>query len=147
MEFKQWHLPQAISISALVVFLASFYWEAPYLIRNALRTGPESAWVLHLFSIFPIWYIKDSVGWNPNLSNLQKMVIITVGLLVSTYFMNRYPVLGSDLTGVDDYVLWDAPHYLFNRVVASFIVFLLVYKEEVPYFDEYQKSELLEKMK
>ncbi len=147
MEFKQWHFPQAISISALAVFLASFYWEAPYLIRNALRTGPESAWILHLFSIFPLWYIKDSVGWNPNLSPLKKLSIITVGLLVSTYFMNQYPVLPSDLSGVDDYVLWDAPHFLFNRVVASFIVFLLIHKENIPYLNEYREAEVREAMK
>lgn len=147
MEFKQWHFPQAISISALVIFLASFYWEAPYLIRNAILTGPESAWVLHAFCVFPIWYIKDTVGWNPNLSRLTKMCIIAVGLIISTFFMNQYPVLESAITGVDEYVLWDAPAYLFNRVVSSFIVFLLVYKEEIPYLHEYQEAEVMEAMK
>ena len=86
------------------------------------------------------------MGWNPNLSRLQKMCIIAVGLLVSTYFMNTYPVYIAEITGVDEYVLWDAPAYLFNRIVAAFIVFLLVYKEKVPYFDEYREQELREAM-
>ena len=125
MNVKEWHLPQALSISALVANIGSYYWEVPYLIRNAILVGFEWDWFLHGMVIFLIWFIKDNVGWCPN---RRRLICLTgIGLLISTAIMILDPIA----PGVSAPMKWNAPHYLFNRVVCSIIVFMLINKDSI----------------
>lgn len=123
MDTKKWHLPQALSISALAVFIGSFYWETPYLIRNAILTGFEWDWLLHIMVVFLVWYIRDSVGWCPD---RRKLVYLTsIGLVISMIVMIIDPIPPGATAN------WNAPHYLLNRAVCSIIIFILINKDNV----------------
>jgi len=125
MEYREWHFPQALSISALAVHISSYYWEAPYIIRNAILVGFEWDWFLHVMVIFLVWYIKDSVGWCPDRRRL--VYLVSIGLIVSTIIMILYPIA----PGVGASMIWNAPHYLLNRAVCSIIIFMLVNKDKI----------------
>ncbi len=120
---KEWHLPQALSISALAVFIGSYYWEAPYIIRNAILVGFEWDWFLHAMVIFLVWYVRDSVGWCPDKRRL--IYLVSIGLIVSMIVMIIDPI--PPRAGIA--TKWNAPHYLLNRVVCSTIIFMLVDKD------------------
>ncbi len=125
MDVKKWHLLQALSISALVANIGSFYWEAPYIIRNAILVGFEWDWFLHGMVIFLVWYIKDNVGW---CSDRRRLIYLTgLGLLISTAIMILDPIA----PGVIAPLKWNSFHYLFNRVVCSTIIFILINKDRV----------------
>jgi len=120
-----WHYPQAISISALVAFVGSYYWEAPYLIRNAFITGPQWDWGLHLLVIFPIWFLTITVGWTRRLGGYGRWLLFLAGLAIAAAFMVFNPVP----YGVTSTDVWDSAYYLADRAIACVIVFLLVNKE------------------
>jgi len=125
MNVKEWHLPQALSISALVVNIGSYYWEAPYIIRNAILVGFEWDWFLHVMVIFLVWYVRNSVGWTPN---KRKLVYLTsIGLIISTVIMIIDPIP----LGVIVATKWNAPLYLLNRTVCSTIIFVLINKDKI----------------
>lgn len=137
MDVKKWHLPQALSISALAAFIGSFYWEAPYIIRNAILVGFEWDWLLHIMVIFLVWYIRNSVGW---CRDRRKLILLTCGgFVVSIILMilNPVPVYSDKSTTV---VVWDAAHYaavwnsayyLMNRVICTTIIFILINKDDI----------------
>jgi len=125
MDTKGWHLPQALSISALAGFIGSFYWEAPYIIRNAILVGFEWDWLLHIMVVFLVWYIKDSVGWCPDRRRL--IYLTSIGLIISTVIMILDPIP----PGVPLPARWNSFHYLLNRVVCTIIIFMLINKDEI----------------
>jgi len=124
---KGWNYLQAVSISALVAFVGSYYWEAPYLIRNAFITGPQWDWGLHVLVVFPLWFLTVTTGWTRAFGNLGRWVIFLVGLAVATLFLLGNPVP----YGVISAEVWDSPYYLVDRVICTSIAFLLVNKEVV----------------
>lgn len=125
MEYKGWHFPQALSISALAVHIGSYYWEAPYIIRNAILVGFEWDWVLHAMVIFLALYIRDTVGWCPDKKKL--ISLLGIGLIISMIVMILAPIS----PGVGTAVRWNAPLYLLNRVVCSTIIFILINKDKI----------------
>jgi len=125
MDIKKWYVPQALSISALAVFIGSFYWEVPYIIRNAILVGFEWDWFLHGMVIFLVWYVKDNVGWCPDKRKLAYLV--SVGLIVSVIVMLIDPIAPGALAPTK----WNDLHYLLNRAICTVIVFILINKDEI----------------
>lgn len=122
----KWHLPQAMSMSALIVFIGSFYWESPYLIRNAFLLGPELDWVLHITGLMFFWYIKDTVGWKKDPITL---VLVVFGFFMATVFMKFGPLPSPDPTKA--YIVWNSPYYLSDRLICTVIAFFAI-KKKVP---------------
>ncbi len=135
MDVREWHFPQALSISALVVHIGSYYWEVPYIIRNAILIGFEWDWVLHAMVIFLVWYIKDSVGWCPDRRRI--IYLTSIGLIISTIIMILAPVP----PGVSAAERWNAPHYLLNRVICTTIIFILINKDKIEDMIEEKREE------
>jgi len=125
LERRGWHFPQAISISALVVFIGSFYWESPFLIKNALTTGFQSDWLLHITGLFMVWFIKDSIGWKTDKFSLG---LVIVGFISATVFMLFWPVplgvVGSDI--------WNSTYFMIDRMICTVITFLVI-KKDIPF--------------
>jgi hypothetical protein len=124
MNNKGWPFPQALSFSALCVFAASFYWEIPWLVRNAWVHGFEPDWALHILVIFPYWYLKNAVGWNRNYDTMGLVAIFCIGIVISTVFLYAKPIPPTGLVG-NAWQFWDSPHYLANRVICTWLTFLL----------------------
>lgn len=125
MNVKKWHLPQALSISALVVFIGSFYWETPYIIRNAILVGFEWDWFLHIMGFFFVWYIRDSIGW---CKNRKKLIVLTlIGLIFSTIIMILIPIAPSVVAPK----IWNSFPYFLNRIICTTIVFILINKDDI----------------
>lgn len=125
MYIKKWHLPQSLSISALATFIGSFYWEAAYIVRNAILIGFEWDWFLHILVFFYVWYIKDSVGWCPDKKKF--IALICTGHIVSILFMVFNPVA----PGMVAPEMWNSPYYLLNRVICTTIIFILINKDKI----------------
>jgi hypothetical protein len=113
---KEWAYVRALSTAFMVVFAGSFYWEVPYILRNAALVGFEWDWMVHIIGIIPILFIKDYIGWNLNRRNLA---LVGVGLLISVAVMLVYPIAPGTGTGVE----WNSPLYLFNRAACTLILF------------------------
>lgn len=128
MKRKGWNYPQAISIAFLAVFIGSFYWEIPYLVRNAFITGFEWDWLLHILFVFPIWYINKTIGWG-GISKTKMLTLIITGLIISILFMLNNPIEH----GSTETIIWDSWYYLLNRVIGTTLIFSLMNKDTVPY--------------
>jgi len=121
-DIHNWHAPQAMSASAIIVSIGSYLWEVPYLLRNAFFTGFEGDWFLHLMGVFLFLYVKDGIGWTEN----TKKIIFWLGISISVslIIMILYPVPPKTYTSL----MWDRLPYFFNRIVASLCAFILMRK-------------------
>ena len=113
---KGLNLFRALSASFMIVFAGSFYWEIPYLVRNAALVGFEWDWIVHVIGIIPILFIRDYIGWNLTRRNVA---LLGVGVLISLCAMWIMPIAPGTGTGAE----WNSPLYLFNRLACTLILF------------------------
>jgi len=118
----EWHAPQALSASAMIVFVGSFLWETPYLIRNAFITGPQGDWWAHLTGLFFFWYIKDGIGWT---TDKKTQLLFPLSLLISTILMLNWPIPMTEISGT----VWNSSYYLSNRIISTVLAFIMLRKE------------------
>jgi len=124
MNNKGWPFPQALSYSALVVFVSSFYWEIPVILYNAVTTGFEWDWLLHILALFPAWYLYKAVGLNQTYTPQGLLSIFMMGILISTIFLYLNPI-PPGLTADTSLLFWDSPAFLTNRVVCVVLTFFI----------------------
>lgn len=122
---KRWNFPQAASISVLLVFIGSYYWESPYLISNAFILGFEMDWFLHLLGLMFVWFIKDTVGWK---TDKWTLIMVGLGFVSATIFMLGW-YIPPDTQAFGD--VWNSPYYLADRIICTTIAFLAIKKEPV----------------
>ena len=121
MLIRNWHFPQAISISGLIVFIGSFYWESPYLITNAFLIGFELDWFLHIMGLFVVWFIASSIGWK---TDRRSLLIVALGFVIATLFMLGWYVPSSlTLTAREWASIWNSPYYMADRAICTIIAF------------------------
>ena len=116
----EWHAPQALATSVICIYISSFLWEVPYLIRNAFITGFETDWILHLFGLFFVWFIHKGPGWTTE-SDLMPF-LLAMSLATSIFVMMFRPIP----LDVYDAAAWNSAPYLFNRIVSAVAVFLML---------------------
>lgn len=110
------NLVWSISVGGLTCILSSYLWEIPWLIKNAVVTGFETDWILHLAGIFYFWFIKNRIGFKQD-----KTIKIMIGtfLALSTWYM-FYTGIGPQIY---DAVIWNANTFMFIRALSIFVVF------------------------
>lgn len=118
----KWNAPQAISASALIAFIGSFYWEVPYLVRNAFVTGPQWDWLLHPMFLLYVWFLSVTVGWGRK----HRVTLVASGILISVLFMLNWNIPA----GVGGGAIWNSPYYLLNRAICVGIVFTMINKSK-----------------
>ncbi len=116
LEKLGWSFFRAISASFMIVFAGSFYWEIPYLVRNAVLVGFEWDWLVHLIGVIPFLFIRDYIGWNLTRRNVA---LLGMGILISLAAMWIMPIAPGTGTGAE----WNSPLYLFNRLACTLILF------------------------
>ena len=79
---------QAVSLSALVVFVGSFYWEIPAIIKHTVDIGLHRELVYRLFFIIVIYFLLQKT--KPHLT-IKSFVMLVSGVLVSIIVLNFYP--------------------------------------------------------
>jgi len=107
--------PQAISVAAMTVFLSSYWWEIPWLVRNAWITGFEWDWLLHALGLFYLWFLHEAVGFR---KNLDAVVALLVSLSISTLYM----VLVNIPLGVHDPYVWNSVGFMEIRILSALTV-------------------------
>jgi len=117
-----WNYTQALPMSVLIVMAGSFYWEIPYLIRNAFLVGFEWDWILHISRIFTLIAPFYLIGTDKLMYNSYKLMYFVAGLLISVIFMVAIPVA----PGTGGEAIWDSLPYLLNRVVCTGILFVIL---------------------
>lgn len=106
-------LPQAFSLSSMACLLSSFYWELPWLIRNAIIVGWEDDWIIHSLGLFFLWFLIKAVGFK---KEVKSIFILLIVLAVSTVWM-----LYTNLPpGLNDPLIWN--NYPFMAIRISSII-------------------------
>ena len=117
-----WNFFKALSVGVMTVFAGSFYWEVPYLIRNAFITGPEKAWFWHLVSLIYASWVFRVVGIRRDVG----VHLLLFGLGVSVVYILFNPIS----PGVGGGEVWNTWYYLSNRLICTLIVFLSLDKNK-----------------
>jgi hypothetical protein len=116
-----WGYTRNLAVSALIVFVASLYWEIPIIITNALARGPEWDWVLHVLKLYFAFWLRDAVGWNVDAVNVVKL---GVGLGVAWMWGASFPITGTTAE-------WNSVPYLAIRFIAVAIIFSVLKREKM----------------
>ena len=106
----------SLSVGGLTCIVSSYLWEVPWLIKNAIVTGFETDWILHLAGVFFFWFLKDKIGFKQE--KTIKIMIATF-LAFSTWHM-FYTGIGPKMY---ESVIWNGNDFMFIRAVSIFVVF------------------------
>ena len=116
---RGWPPIRAIAIGGLSIYVGSYYWEVPYILRNAFITGYENDWWFHAWGLVYMLFIAFTVGWR------REWWLLLLGWVVSIAVMTLVPV--APMGGSTQ--IWNSPPYLANRIICTLITFALVKKE------------------
>ena len=114
-----WRYTQALSVSALALFVSSTLWEIPLLLINAIRTGPEPDWILHLLVVFYILWIGEWPGWVKT-GNLGILLPLVFTVIIITLF---------PITPPGSHAEWNSLPYLLTRTYSAWFVYNRINKE------------------
>jgi len=117
----RWNYTQALPVATILVMAGSYYWEIPYLIRNAFLLGFEWDWILHVGGIVPFIALFYLLGTEPRMYTSYKIMFATVGVALSVLLMVVMPVPPGPMPES----VWDSYPYLLNRVVDTSILFIV----------------------
>jgi len=121
----RWHAPQALSAGFLTAFVGSYFWEVPYIIRNALITGPTGDWFLHAIGLFYVYFMAGAVGWQ---LNIRSALLIIGGLAISTIFMLNWQVAPVSSASAYRPDIWNNGYWMLNRIIGACIMFTIIRK-------------------
>jgi hypothetical protein len=116
-----WRYTQALSVSALALFVSSSLWEIPLLLINAIRTGPEPDWILHLMVVFYILWIDEWPGW----IKTGKLGIL-LPLLLTSIVITLFPI-----TPPGSHAEWNSLPYLLTRGYSAWFIYRHINKEPI----------------
>lgn len=114
--YYNYNLTRALSVSAMSCLLASYYWEVPWLIRNAVIVGFETDWFLHLFGGFFVWFLYKNVGFK-NSWKTGLALIFALGLSAYYMFYSQIPPF------VTDALVWNSKEFIFIRLVSIISIY------------------------
>jgi len=120
-----WHAPQALSAGFLTAFVGSYFWEVPYIIRNALITGPQGDWFLHALGLFYVYFMAGTVGWQ---ISWRSALLIIGGLAISTVFMLNWQVAPVSSASASQPDIWNNGYWMLNRIIGACIMFAIIRK-------------------
>jgi hypothetical protein len=118
-----WNYTKSLSVSALVVFTASLYWEIPIIVNNAIFRGFEWDWILHGLKLYFAFWLSDEVGWNVDPLG---GALLFLGLALSWLWGVMFPIVGAGTTAE-----WNSLPYLAIRMICTLILFTMLRKEAV----------------
>jgi hypothetical protein len=116
-----WRYTQALSVGALALFISSTLWEIPLLLINAIRTGPEPDWILHLMVIFYILWIDEWPGWIKT-GKLGVLLPLVFTVIIITLF---------PITPPGSHAEWNSLPYLLTRGYSAWFIYNHINKEPV----------------
>lgn len=122
MRKYNWDYAQALPVSVLIVMAGSFYWEIPYLVRNAILVGFEWDWILHVSMIAALFAPFLLIGTDKKMYTSYKIMYFVAGLAISMFYIVVLPVA----PGVGGEEIWDSLPYLLNRAVCTGILFVIL---------------------
>lgn len=111
---RSWKFSKALPAAAVATFTASYFWEAPYLVRNAFITGLEGDWAWHLVGLLYFNWVRLKVGHNKH-----AWLIIPLGLAVSSAYIYFWPI-PPHVVGPE---IWNSAYYMSNRLVCILIYY------------------------
>ena len=112
---------EALSYSALIVFVGSFYWEIPAIIVHTFQIGLHIELFYRVFHIIVLLFLLEKVKF---LLTKRNVLLIVLGLLVSSIILIFYPD--------PNYVCWGAIKFwlndpspwvhLINRIICVYVL-------------------------
>jgi len=116
---KQLGFTQAVSLSALMSFVGSFYWEIPAIIVHTYRIGLHWELYYRVFHVMIIWFLLESF----DIPQTKKTIILlSLGLCMSCCVLIMYPNPNFVCWGRLEFWLTDPSPWihLLNRIVCMY---------------------------
>ena len=111
------NLPKAVSISAIACVLSSYYWELPWLVRNAVLVGYENDWILHLLGLVFLWFLVKFVGFKKTWGVAGRLLAV---LALSTWYM----IFTGIPPGASSARMWNGWGFMAIRTMSTATVML-----------------------
>lgn len=108
---RGWHVMRAFTAAAMCVYLGSFYWETPLILRNAFITGFENDWLAHLQGLVYLGFTSWFIGW-------KRMWPLPLGLIIGSLAIFLPTNLG-----------WNTTPFLLIRGICTIIVYAMLRKD------------------
>lgn len=123
--FKTINPVKAITMSFLIIYTASFFWEVPENLYWLIKRGWHSAVLLHILGTFPYIWLDGRRKWKKTKENLSLIVLAwgttVLGLLLFQSSMGMVYDPSSWSPGLSP-IVW---YFLGCRVVAVFVLTVL----------------------